>query len=124
MPLVLGLKKSLASEADKKAHKETRTDVHPIFNDIVRGKVESVHGHVFKDHMVDSAVLDNKETPFNFSTYVEEMAWEVSEGVMMGYKLPASARGIIHLPLGSALEGRLTPMQPQINMRDSEHFFR
>lgn len=119
--LVMGFNGSMASESDKKIHKESRTDVHPIFSEMVRGTVESAHGNMFNKHLINPAVLDDKKNSFNFTTFVQEFAWQLSEEAILGYRLPPSAKGI-SVPRSSCGVFRL--MQPQLNSRDSKRFFR
>ncbi|KAJ5334832.1 cytochrome P450 monooxygenase [Penicillium brevicompactum] len=79
-------------EVNKKLHKDARTDVHPIFTEMVRGTMETVHGDVFNKHMINSVVLDDKKTPFNFTNFVQDFAWELASGVVIGHQLPPNAK--------------------------------
>lgn len=93
--LVTEIDQSMVVEVNKKLHKDARTDVHPIFTEMVRGTLENVHSDVFKKHMINSIVLDDKKTPFNFTEFVQDFAWELAAGVVIGHQLPPNAKGII-----------------------------
>lgn len=92
--LVTDIDQSMVVEVNKKLHKDARTDVHPIFTKMVRGTMETVHGDVFNKHMINSVVLDDKKTPFNFTNFVQDFAWELASGVVIGHQLPPNAKGI------------------------------
>ncbi|KAJ5357510.1 cytochrome P450 monooxygenase [Penicillium brevicompactum] len=92
--LVTEIDKSMVVEVNKKLHKDARTDVHPIFTEMVRGTLEIVHSDVFNKHIISSVVLDDKETPFNFTEFVQDFAWELAAGVVIGHELPPNAKGI------------------------------
>ncbi|KAJ5865282.1 cytochrome P450 monooxygenase [Penicillium soppii] len=92
--LVTEITQPMISQFNKQNHKEARTDLRPIFDEMVRGPQESVHNEIFNKHPIHLPSLTGEEVSFNLSFYLDALLWDLAGGVVLGHELPERAKGI------------------------------